>query len=264
MNIINNKYKVINRIGSGSFGSIYKAQNIRTQEYVAIKVEAIKDNLKLLKNESNIYNYLNDLKCVPILKWFGKDEINYYMVINLLGTSLQELKNKLLKFSPNLVFKIAIKIINILRSIHEKGLVHRDIKPDNFLFGLNSFNNIYLIDFGFCKLYIHNKHKKTHSLIGSMNYASISSHQRYELTRRDDLESLGYMLLYFISGNLPWNNDNDEQEVIRKKIEILNDKCYPEAILNYLRYVTSLEYDETPNYIFIIEHFTKELKLLSK
>jgi serine/threonine protein kinase len=266
MNIINNKYKIINRIGSGSFGSIYKAQNIRTKEFVAIKVEPIKDNLKLLKNESNIYNYLNGLKCVPILKWFGKDETNYYMVINLLGISLQELKNKMLKIPLTLVLKIGIKIINILRLIHEKGLVHRDIKPDNFLFGVNSFH-IYLIDFGFCKLYvhdgIHNQAKKTHNLIGSMNYASISSHKRCELSRRDDLESLGYMLLYFINGTLPWNNDNNEKEVVLKKINIINDSCYPNILLDYLRYVTSLKYEEKPNYDFIIDYFTKEIELLS-
>ena len=149
MAIINKKYVLLDKIGSGSFGSIFKGQNIRTNEYVAIKIESIKDELKLLKNESNIYQYLNGCESIPCVKWFGKDEYNYYMVINLLGDSLQDLINKNKFFSLALTLKIGIKVLIILKTIHEKGLVHRDIKPDNFLFGLNRINNIYLIDFGF-------------------------------------------------------------------------------------------------------------------
>ena len=110
MELINKKYILLNKIGSGCFGSIYKGQNIRTKEYVAIKIEAIKDDLKLLKNESNIYQYLTGCEGIPNVKWFGKDKENYYMVINLLGNSLQDYMNKMKKFSLALTLKIGIKI----------------------------------------------------------------------------------------------------------------------------------------------------------
>ena len=268
MELINKKYILLDKIGSGCFGSIYKGQNVRTKEYVAIKIESIKDDLKLLKNESNIYQYLNGCDGIPSVKWFGKDELNYYMVINLLGNSLQDLINKLKKFSLALTLKIGIKILTILKTIHEKGLAHRDIKPDNFLFGLNHINNIYLIDFGFCKSYIengeHNKIKKTHHMIGSKNYASISSHNCYELSRRDDLESLGYMLIYLNTGFLPWNNTSNEEIIINLKNEILKSDNYPLVLLYFLKYSRSMEYEEKPNYYLIIDNFKRELEILSK
>lgn len=268
MEIINKKYILINKIGSGSFGAIYKGQNIRTKEFVAIKIERISDNLKLLKHESIIYQYLNGCAGIPSIKWFGKDEINYYMVINLLDYSLQDLKNRIQKFPLGLVLKLGIKIILLLQTIHDKGLVHRDIKPDNFLFSINNLNNLNLIDFGFCKSYldndIHVKIKPTHNIIGSLNYASIMCHMRFEISRRDDLESVGYMLLYFISEKLPWNNDNDENVIIKKKIEIIDNTVYPYILLDLLRYTRSLEYEEKPNYYLIIDKFKREIELLSK
>jgi casein kinase 1 epsilon len=269
MDTINNKYIILDKIGSGSFGSIYKGQNIRTKEYVAIKVECAKHDLKLLKNESTIYQYLNGCEGIPHVKWFGKDDTNYYMVINLLGSSLQDLMNKNKKLSSILVFKLGIKILCILKTIHEKGLVHRDIKPDNFLFGSKQINQIYLIDFGFCKSYIdngqHNKIKKTSHMIGSKNYASINSHKCNDLSRRDDLESLSYMLMYFYTGKLPWNTISDDQTIIILKNEILNnDTTYPFALLDFLRYCRSMEYEEKPNYYLIIDNFKREIELLSK
>ena len=93
MKLINKKYKMLEKIGEGTFGLIYKGENIRTRELVAIKVESIEHDMKLLKNESIIYQYLNNVQGVPFVKWFGKDETNYYMVINLLGHSLQSIKN---------------------------------------------------------------------------------------------------------------------------------------------------------------------------
>jgi casein kinase I family protein HRR25 len=268
MELINKKYLILTKIGSGSFGTIYKGQNIRTNELVAIKVERICDNLKLLKNESKIYQYLNGCSGIPIVKWFGKDDTNYYMVINLLGTSLQELKNKMNKFSLTLVLKLGIKIILLLMTIHEKGLVHRDIKPDNFLFGLNRVNELYIIDFGFCKSYLednnHVRIKSTYNMIGSMNYASIMSHKRYELSRRDDLESLSYIMLYFFNGSLPWNNETDENIIINLKYEVINNPKYPAVIIDFLRYVRSMEYEEKPNYYLIIDNFKREIEILSK
>ncbi len=266
MNIINNKYKLLERIGQGNFGSIYKGKNIRTNESVAIKIEPIIYQLKLLKNESKIYQYLNGYKNIPNVKWFGKDDVNYYMVINLLGDSLYNLKRKLGHFSLKLTLKIGIKILQLLKIIHDKGLVHRDLKPDNFLFGLND-KDIYIIDFGFCKSYLNNgKHineKKISNLIGSKMYASINSHNLIELSRRDDLESLGYMLIYFyLENQLPWYNIEKEELIKEMKQNIMNDVSMPTSMINYMQYVRTLKFEETPSYDLIIRNLTTELKEL--
>jgi serine/threonine protein kinase len=268
--IINNKYNIIEKIGSGSFGSIYKGQNIRTQEYVAIKVEPIKDGLKLLKNESNIYQYLNGCNCIPNIKWFGKDAVNYYMVINLLGPSLQNLMEAKGRLNLILTLKIGIKLITILKTIHDKGLVHRDIKPDNFLFGANQqFNSLYLIDFGFCKSFIdannnHIESKKTSSLIGSKSYASINSHDHFELSRHDDLEGVCYILIYLSTGTLPWKNSENENEIKKLKIEILNNTFVSPIIIQFLRHIRSMKFAEPPNYYYFLDSLKREIEILSK
>jgi casein kinase I family protein HRR25 len=267
MELINKKYRIIEKIGEGSFGLIYKGENIRTRELVAIKIEPIEHELKLLKNESIIYQFLSNVQGIPSVKWFGKDEKNYYMVLNLLGDSLQSIKNKNKTFSLGLILQIGIQIIVLLKTIHEKGLIHRDIKPDNFLLGLHDQGKkIHIIDFGFCKSYItneeHNPIKKTNNLIGSISYASINAHDCIELSRRDDMESLGYMLIYFYLGELPWNVNSEHTKVFKQKI-IENDKL-PKVLINYIKYIRSLEYDEKPNYIIIIDNFKMELELLKK
>ena len=266
MNIIANKYKLLEKIGEGAFGSIYKGENIRTQELVAIKIEPIINDLKLLKNESCIYQYLINNEGIPNVKWFGKDKINYYMVINLLGESLQSLKERKHTFSLKLVLQIGIQIIYLLKMIHDKGIVHRDIKPDNFLLGLNNKNNkIYLIDFGFCKTFLNdNKHieiKKTKSLIGSNNFASVNAHEFNELSRRDDLESLGYMLIYFYFGKLIWKDYSDNEMIKIMKNHIVNDEIIPKILIQYFKIIKCLEFKETPNYNLLITIFKNELKI---
>jgi serine/threonine protein kinase len=264
MNIINNKYKLLEKIGEGAFGSIYKGENIRTNEYVAIKIESIKSNYKLLKNESIIYQYLINTVGVPNVKWFGKDDNNYYMVINLLGESLQSIKNNKITFSLKLVLQIGIQIVLILKSIHDKGLVHRDIKPDNFLIDNNKQNKqIYIIDFGFCKKIVKNiENKKTNSLIGSLTYASINAHKLVELTMRDDLESLGYMLIYFFKGELEWQKINDTKIVMGMKESIINDESIPEILRVFLKYIKMLKYADIPNYKFLENMFKREIQIL--
>jgi serine/threonine protein kinase len=277
--IINKKYKLLDKIGEGSFGSIYKAHNIRTEEYVAVKVEPIKNATKLLKNESIIYHYLNNVKGMPSVKWFGKDDKNYYMVINLLGKSLQDLKDKHFNFPLKIVLQIGIQMIQLLQKIHDKGLIHRDIKPENFLFGLNNESKyIYMIDFGFCKSFIqddkHIPHKKTNNLIGSHTYASVNAHNFIELSRRDDLESLGYILIYFYLGTLSWqdiselskngnngNNVKDESSIIYLKTQIVENGLIPQVLTNYMRYVRALEFEEKPDYELLIETFLKQIEL---
>ena len=180
--LIGNKYKLIERIGKGNFGSIYKAQNIRTNELVAIKVESIARETKLLKRESQILQYLANTSVdnFPELKWFGLDKQNYYMVMNLLGESLSAIKEFFGELDIKETLLIGIQMVERIRMLHQHLLVHRDIKPDNFVFGLgNKKTKLYLIDFGFTRRYtndngIHIPFKENCSLLGTPNFVSLN------------------------------------------------------------------------------------------
>ena len=271
MELINHKYKIIEKIGEGNFGTIYKGENIRTRELVAIKVEPIEKDIKLLKNESIIYQYLTNVHGIPSVKWFGKDTTNYYMVLNLLGPSLQTIKNNQLNsFSLKLVLQIGIKVVLLLKTIHEKKLVHRDVKPDNFLFGLNNENNdIYIIDFGFCKTFMdgdcHIEETKTSNIIGSITYASINSHKCIELSRRDDLESLGYMLVYLYLGYLPWQElSHSISQIQHMKETLIETISLPRALSEFIHYVRSVEFKEEPQYKTYCDMFLREIETIQK
>jgi serine/threonine protein kinase len=241
-----NKYTIIEQIGRGSFGSIYRGKNNRTGELVAIKAEPIKNGQNLLVNESRVYNYLKNCKGVPTIKWFGKDGVNYYMVINLLGKSLYEMKMMSLLSSSD-VSNLIIQAICIIESIHDKGLVHRDIKPDNFLY---NNNQLYLIDFGFCKPYIkngvHDELTRTSGLVGSLNYSSINSHRRISLCRRDDMESLGYVIAFLTTG-LEWQDLTKENEIENQKI-LFTKSLTSDKARRYLSILSGIEYNERPCY----------------
>lgn len=257
MTLINHKYQLIEPLGNGSFGTIYKAQHIRTKEFVAIKVEPIQDNTKLLKHETIIYKYLYPCKGIPIIKWFGKDDDHYYMVISLLGPSLKEFH------ISDSFLSIGIQIITLLQTIHTKGLVHRDIKPDNFLLGKDD-NKLYIIDFGFCKSYlVHDKHipmKSTHCLIGSLNYASIHAHQHMELSRRDDLESAIYILLYLWAGMLPWSTENNANAIFEQKRDIVHNKRIPSVLIEMLKYIRQLSFEDAPDYSLLISMLERNIE----
>jgi len=260
MTYINNKYKLLSSLGSGAFGTIYKGENIRTKEHVAIKIEPLESNIKLLKNESTIYNYLKkyNFQGIPQLKWFGLDNKNYYMVIGLLGNSISSYVEKNGKFNLEMAHSIGLKMLGIIKFIHDKELIHRDIKPDNFLFGLNgdgtiNTEKIYLIDFGFCKSYKrsngeHIENKALTKIIGTPNYISINVHNLLQPSRRDDLESIIYILIYMLYGLLEWDREKDEKNIIEMKKNILIQNNIPNFIIDYLLYVRSLKYDEEPIY----------------
>ena len=253
--IIGHKYRIEKQLGNGSFGSIFQGTNIRTREKVAIKSEPNNGDMKSLKNETRVYQYLNGCLGIPKIRWFGTDINNNYMVIDLLGSSLADVIKQHGKRSLDCFLKIGIQMIDILQGIHEKGMIHRDIKPDNFLLDpVKEFDQIYIIDFGLCKTYRQFdtnesiEMKKTKSFVGTANFCSVNSHDLKELTRRDDLESVGYMLLYFYFGSLPWIDQRiiNKEEMKEMKIMICRENIG--VLFNFLKSCQELSFHERPLY----------------
>lgn len=250
--ILFNKYKIIEPINYGSYGTIYKGTNIRTGELVAIKVED-KSETSLLPNEAKLYIYLAAIEGIPEAKWFGVEDDKNILVMNLLDVSLTKVKKTVSQLDLITVSRIGIQMIQRLQLIHEKGLIHRDIKPDNWLFGKDL---LYLIDFGFCKRYKledgnHISLKQTSNIIGTLNYISLNVHQRLEPSRRDDLESVVYVLIYLLDG-LPWDSISDHSIMIQLKTNVVSNSFVNDSLKEMLTYIRELTFDECPDYELLV------------
>ena len=286
-NLINelllSKYKLLKKIGKGSFGNIYICKDIISNQFFAAKLENKEGNINILEKEYKIMKNINIYK-IPYVKEYGSNNIYNILIMQLLGKSLEQIFEQILhkeKMSLHCICNIALQIIDILEQIHNKNYIHRDIKPSNFLFGNNSSNNnkIYLIDFGLAKKYREDNNNKHHEmkqrkkLIGTARFASINAMDGLSQSRRDDLESFGYMLIYFLKGKLPWQNfmiKNKEErynKIKQKKKNIdINELCSdcPDEIVQYITYVKNLKFDEDPNYIYIKSLFNNILNKSGK
>ena len=263
--MISNKYNLIEKISEGSFGSVFKAENIRTKENVAIKFEIKMDNIKSLKNEAKIYQYLGKINGFPQLKMFGTmDKLNY-LVIDLLGKSLSNTILYFNKLSLKTTLLIGIQIINRIKVLHENQLLHRDVKPSNFLFGLEKdINKLYLVDFGFSKRYIYNgnhiQERELTKIVGSPNFVSLNIHNHIEPSRRDDLESCIYIMLTMLFGKLIWFDKSNLNDIYQLKEEIILLEEVPDFIKILLHYVRKMKFDETPDYSYIINIIIETFK----
>ena len=261
------KYKLLRLIGKGSFSEVYLGENIVTKKIYSVKIE----NRYLIKTENlekEAYILLN-LKCfgIPEVISFGRSGKYNILVQTLLGKSLEKiwLENNR-SFNTKDICMIAIQTLDRIEYIHSKNYLHRDIKPENFLVGYPDSSVIYLIDFGLSKKYRssrtgkHIKSLKIKKIDGTTNFLSLNAMRGNEQSRKDELESLGYMYIYLAKGELPWSNIKchkiedmiTKTGIMKSKISVENlCQKLPNEFCQYMNYVKKLSFEQNPDYEYL-------------
>ena len=291
--LIAENFVILTKIGKGAFGEISLSYNLRENIEVAIKQEKkINNKVPQLKIEAKVYQKLlniqlgQDISGLKVLgqeivlgvpKFYGMGELpeTYYLINEFLGPNLTNLFNfcGTKKFTISTVCLIAFQMLNRIEYIHKHHYLHRDIKPENFCIGNEEKTNvIYLIDFGLSKRYKNSKnhqhipYREGRSLVGTARYVSINTHLGIEPSRRDDIESIGYVLIYFLKGSLPWQGmkagGQKYQRIMEKKLQIPTEVlCYglPDEIVHYLNYTKNLRFEERPDYDYLRNLFVRLL-----
>ncbi|PON73304.1 GPCR kinase [Parasponia andersonii] len=275
-------YKLDRKLGKGGFGQVYVGRRV-TGGSAGTGPDAFEVALKFEHRNSKgcshgppyewqVYSTLNGCYGIPFVHYRGQQGDYYILVMDMLGPSLWDLwnsNNQML--SEEIVACIAVEAISILEQLHFKGFVHGDVKPENFLLGLPGTPNekkLYLIDLGLASKWRDSssgRHvdydQKPDVFRGTVRYASVHAHLGRTGSRRDDLESLAYTLIFLLKGKLPWQGyagDNKGFLVCKRKMatspEMLCCMC-PPPFQKFLEMVTNMRFDEEPNYSKLISLF---------
>lgn len=263
-------FKLVRKLGEGAFGEIFQGVNPKTNQEVAIKFENANSKNPQLFFEAKFYQYLlkdaTPDKGIPRVYYCATEGDRNIMVMDLLGPSLEDLFNICnRKFSLKTVLMISEQMLGRIEYIHSRYILHRDIKPDNFVIGIGSKQHrVFIIDFGLAKKFMsrdsHIPYKEGKSLTGTARYASVNTHLGIEQSRRDDLESLGFVMMYFLRGSLPWqnmraNNKKEKyQKIMEKKLGTPIDilcKGFPSEFVTFLTYCRNLKFEDKPDYNYL-------------
>lgn len=279
--IIFGKFQTMKLIGKGAYSRVFSVRNIANKKTYAMKVQDRSELYGNLENEA--YN-LYQLKGLGIPKIISYGHYRKYnvLVMELLGKALDKLFIENINIGEKLRKKDAIlagiQMIDRIEHIHSKNLLHLDIKPDNFLVGEPDSSLLYIIDFGFTKQYKsfrtgkHIQYSKKSFFNGNLLFSSARTMNGIESSRRDDLESLGYVLIHLFSKELPWKNlhyknkNEYAQKAFRlKKTLPLETLCKdaPKEMIDFMKYVKSLKFEEEPKYDYLrnlLENSIKKYK----
>ncbi|KAJ7979038.1 putative Casein kinase [Quillaja saponaria] len=276
------QYKVERKLGKGGFGQVFVGRRVtggseRTSGPGAMEV-ALKFEHRNSKgcsygppHEWQVYNTLGGSHGVPKVHYKGKQGDYYVMVMDMLGPSLWDVWNSSgQSMSAEMVACIAVESLSILEKMHSRGYVHGDVKPENFLLGQPSTpqeKKLFLVDLGLATKWkdnsgLHVEYDQRPDMFrGTVRYASVHAHLGRTASRRDDLESLAYTLIFLHKGRLPWQGfqgDNKSFLVCKKKMgtspEMLCCFC-PPPLKQFLEIVVNMKFDEEPNYSKLISLF---------
>lgn len=261
-------YQITSKISQGGYGEILTAESLVTKAQVIIKFPKKCVSSAKASKEADIMNQIQNINGVPKLLETLLHENQKGLVIERLGKSMQEIIIENINFSLKTVIHIAVQLLQTIKGIHDKGIIHRDIKPSNILLGASkNSNEVFLIDYGLSTMYVANGvHKmqnlKKKNFKGTLMFASRNSHFGLTNSRRDDLESLGYTLVYLYKGYLPWSRCEKNVLAVRS-LGQLKKKCYsngvfsdlPKEIIDYFVYIDKLKYEETPDYEYLTKLF---------
>jgi casein kinase I family protein HRR25 len=272
-------------------GVVFLGVNLFTRQEVAIKLESIEAEHPQLEHEVEVYGRLAGGQGIPSVCWFGK-ECNYNaLVLQQLGPSLGDLFHQSNgKFSLKTVLLLADQLvctlqyshlqeggligemtqIHRLEYVHSRHLIHRDVKPNNFLMGVGELDlQVHIIDFGLSKQYrdakthLHIPYTENHPITGTVAFASINNHLGHQQSRRDDLESLAYILIYFLCGSLPWHGSNGslhQDKILQMKMTPdVWGLSYPKEFGIFLHYSRALPFQDKPDYAYLRKLFHDRL-----
>ncbi len=262
--LVANKYQLLKKIGAGSFGKIFAARLIEVEEpkyaeepnaKYAVKITAVEQ----MQNEVMIYEKLKGMKNIPTLYAAGTEGKFNYMVLDLLEQSVEQLRIDYgEQLSLKVVLHLAGQMLTIVEEIHARGIIHCDLKPANFLLKTNAkqISELYLIDFGLAKCFLDEKSrhvtiKTNEQMVGTIRYMSLNTHHGLTASRRDDLESIGYILLFLYHGQLSWQNQSSVTQVVELKQNFgWHSSSIGEFIL-FLLYCRNLSFTDKPNYAYL-------------
>ena len=265
------KFKPIKKIGSGTFGNVYSVLRLKDKEMFAMKIEETNFQFKTLETEAYHLFLLQEGVGIPKFISYGVKKNYNILIETLLDKNLYDIfieGNR--KCSVIDTCLIALQILDRLKWIHSKDLIYRDVKPSNFLIGKKDPNIIYIVDFGLCKKYRSSKTRKhilpktTGKFQGTLKYASSNVIKGKEPSRRDDLISLGYMLIYLLKRELPWKITKEVlikkhyMDLIYSKEKDGDGKLFeniPEGLKEYIQYTKKLKFEQDPDYSYMSSIF---------
>ncbi len=278
--MVADKYQLLKKIGEGSFGKIFLAQadamqaQSETDSEFAIKIMPLR-NKAVGDNEVHIYEKIQGVKGIPVLYAWGTESRFHYIVMELLDQSLEQLllsfnsgaeQTMNLKTMPlKVVLHLGVQILNIIEQIHARGIIHRDLKPANFLLKNDKQNisQLYLIDFGLSMFFLDDKLKHqairtNEALVGTARYMSVNMHHGLTASRRDDLETVGYILMFLYHGALPWQNANN---VVEQKLGLNWASSTVGEFVLFIQYCRNLGYADKPNYEYLRQMLNNLVRL---